>query len=252
MSLPRKKLNDVNTNPIKSADYYNNMGVDRVIEMLYKTDENTTYFPQEIGLEDLDNAFFEYFNESDDFVIEGNKINVFYLQYERWAEFQKTWVLVDEDKNVKTPYITIRRTEKKKGTRYGEIYRIPTPQLFTYVNVPVWENEKVIFLKYKVPEPINIDLVYEVNFISKYRTEINEIDSIIFKKFASILDYVYIKDEVIPIKLEDVTEPDVANDVNNEKLYISKYNFTLKGFIRRKEEFKVVKTYRGINMDYSF
>jgi hypothetical protein len=56
--------------------------------------------------------------------IDGKAVPTFYLDNDRWGEFSKTWKFMDNDKNVPTPYITVRRIDKQAGTRLGTKYRI--------------------------------------------------------------------------------------------------------------------------------
>jgi hypothetical protein len=163
MALPKKIKLTLDTNPPKIGTEYLKYGMDRIEELMRQTDTKTKYLPRTIELEDLDQALFDYVNRDGMKLIIDNKIvPTFYLDNDRWGEFSKTWKFMDNDKNVPTPYITVRRVDKQPGTRIDKKYRIPQPRKFRYMNVPILDNGEVIYLQFKMPEPVIVYLTYEV------------------------------------------------------------------------------------------
>ena len=118
MALPKKKKIDINLNPPKPGSEYLKYGMERIEQLILQTDKKTSYFPKGIGFEDIDSALFNYVEDGYlELTLDGKKVPVFYLDNDRWGEFSKTWKFMDDDKNVPTPYITVRRVKKEKGTR---------------------------------------------------------------------------------------------------------------------------------------
>lgn len=253
--LPKKKQVKYthNINPPKVGTEYLKYGFDRIEELMQLTDVKTQYLPRTILLEDLDQAVFDYVKEEKglELVVEGNKVPVFYLENERWGELQKTWKFIDNDKNVPTPYITVRRTNKEAGTRLGTKYRVPQPRTFRYLNVPILDAGEIIYLVFKMPEPVNVDLTYEVSLFTKYRMDVNLFDETVLKNFASRQEYVFIKGTPFPILFEGFSEANTVENIDGDRYYVTKYDIKILGSIRDEDEYEIVKTLRKPRFGYT-
>lgn len=251
--LPKKKVkHDINVNPPKVGNDYLKYGMDRIEELMNKTDEKTKYLPRTIEFEDLDFGAFNYINEGKmKLVIDGNVVPVFYLENDRWGEFSKTWKFSDDDKNVPTPYITIRRINKLPGTRIGNKARIPQPRKFRYMDVPILEGDDVIYLRFKMPEPTNVDMMYQVSLFTKYRVDVNEYDQMFLRNFSSKQDYVFVKGTPFPLILDSMEEANTIENIDGDRYYVPKYNLKLMGYIQNEEEFEITKTLRKIRTSFT-
>lgn len=250
MSLPKKKKIPVIGNTTTLDSKYLNYGIDRVSELMVKTNTNSDYLPRTILLEDLDMIVFDYVNTNNmKLVIDGKIVPTFYLDNDRWGEFSKTWKFMDNDKNVLTPYITVRRIDKQIGTRLGNKYRIPQPRKFLYKNVPILDNGEIIYLQFQIPEPVNVDLTFEVTLFSKYRVDINKYDEQILRNFTSRQDYVWVKGTPFPLHFEGFAESNTIENIDGDKFFVSKYALKILGSIQNENEFKIVKTMRNVNVN---
>ncbi len=252
--LPKKKIkyDEVIQNPPKIGTKFLEYGFDRIEELMNKTDEKTKYLPRTIDFDDMDKSIFNYVNDGHlKLVLDGEKVPTFYLDNDRWGELEKTWKFVDNDKNVPTPYITVRRTGKSKGTRIGNKIRIPQPMKFAYVDVPILDNGEVVYLRFKMPEPINIDLTYDVNLFTKYRVDVNLYDKIILRIFSSYWDYIWVKGTPLPLFLDDIGEPHSMENIDGDRFYLSTYKIKLQGLIRDESEYELVKTFRKKIISYT-
>ena len=151
---------------------------------------------------------------------------------------------MDNDKNVPTPYITVRRIDKQAGTRLGSKYRIPQPRKFRYMNVPILDNGEIIYLMFKMPEPTNVDLIYEVALFTKYRVDVNQYDEQVLKNFASRQDYLNIKGNPVVLLFEGFAEANPIENIDGDRFFVSKYALKILGFIQDEKEFEIVKTTR--------
>jgi hypothetical protein len=178
---------------------------------------------------------------------------VFYLENERWGEFSKTWKFMDGDKNVPTPYITIRRTGKEAGTRLGTKWRIPQNKAFKYLDVPILDEGQIINLRFKIPEPTNVDLLYEVSLFTKYRVDVNTVDETVYRNFGSRQGYIFPKNHPMPVHLESTEEANTIENIDGDRFYVSKYRLRVLGYIQDEKEFEITKTSRkprfGIKLD---
>lgn len=246
MSLPKSKYN-ININPPKVGTEYLKYGLDRIEKLMLDTNRKTNYLPRTITMKDIDQNFTnEYLAKNDKvkLVLNGEEVPYFFLSNERWGEFSKTWKYADKDKNVAMPYITVRRTNKEKGTRMGDKFRVPQGRNFVYNDVPILDEGEVINLRFKIPQPVNVDMDYEVRLFTKYRKHTNEYDEKLFKAFASIQDYMFIKGNPMPIYLEDMQESNTVDNIDGDRFYMSIYQFKVKGFIQNEDEFEITRTTR--------
>lgn len=252
MSLPKKIKYTLDINPPAVGTEYLHYGIDRIEDLMRQTDVKTKYLPRTILLEDLDQSVFDYVNqEGMKAVLDGRDVPTFYLDNDRWGEFSKTWKFTDNDKNVPTPYITVRRIDKQPGTRLGTKFRIPQPRKFRYLNVPILDNGEIIYLQFRMPEPTNVDLTYEVALFTKYRVDVNQYDEQVLKNFASRQEYVFIKGNPMPLLFEGFAESNPIENIDGDRFFVSKYAIKILGFIQDEKEFEIVKTTRKPKIGYT-
>jgi len=252
MSLPKKVKVTHDTNPPRVGTDYLKYGMERIEELMRMTDAKTKYLPRTILMEDLDQALFDYVNlDGLKLTIDSKIVPTFYLDNDRWGEFSKTWKFMDNDKNVPTPYITVRRINKNIGTRLGTKYRIPQPRKFRYLNVPILDEGEVIYLQLKMPEPTNVDLVYEISLFTKYRVDVNQYDEQVLKNFASRQDYLFVKGNPIPIIFEGFAESNPIENIDGDRYFVSKYAIKVMGFLQDEKEFEISKSVRKTKIGYT-
>jgi len=252
MSLPKKAKLTIDTNPPKVGTEYLHYGMDRIAELMKATNTDTKYLPRTILLEHLDQALFDYVSQYGmKAVIDNKEVFTIFLENDRYGEFSKTWKLMDSDKNIATPYITVRRIDKQAGTRLGTLYRIPQPRKFRYMNVPILDEGQVIYLQFKMPEPVNVDMIYEVALFTKYRVDVNQYDEQVLKNFASRQEYLTINGNPMPLLFEGFAESNTMENIDGDRFFVSKYALKILGFIQDEKEFQVVKTIRKPIIGYS-
>ena len=252
MALPKKKIKySIDTNPPRIGTDFLEYGMDRIEDLMNKTDEKTKYLPRTILFEDMDQAAFDYVDEGKlNLAIDGEKVPTFYLDNDRWGEFSKTWKFTDDDKNVPTPYLTVRRINKEPGSRIGGKARIPQPRKFRYMDVPILDGDEVIYLRFKMPEPTNVDLTYEVALFTKYRVDVNLYDKQVLENFASKQDYVWVKGTPLPLLFDSMEEANSIENIDGDRFFVAKYNIKLLGMLIDEQEFEITKTLRKIKLGY--
>ncbi len=244
MALPKKKT-DFILNPVKVGNEYLKYGFDRIEELMIKTDQRTNYLPRTIKLKDIDASIFDFVKNKDmKLILDGTDVPTFYLTKERWGELAKTWQFVDNDKNILTPYVTVRRTKKEIGTRLGnKKYVVAQHRPFVYVDVPIIDEGEQINLRFKVPQPTSVDLTFEVRLFSKYQNDVNFFDEKILQLFASRQAYTWIKGTPFAIHLEEMNDENVQ-DIKGDRMYVSVYTIKILAFIQDEKNFEIVKTSR--------
>jgi hypothetical protein len=156
-----------------------------------------------------------------------------------WSQFTETWDFKDLDNNVSLPFIsTVRMPEVKYGTNNAGRANIPVRRQFFYYTVPTWDGQRKGVDVYKIPQPIPVDLTFNVKIFCNRMREVNEFNRIMMRTFTSKQAYCQIKGHYIPLKLEDVTDESVK-DISKRKYYISNYKFLMQGILIDEEEFQV-------------
>ncbi|MFW6219222.1 MAG: hypothetical protein ACOC33_00010 [bacterium] len=251
MAIPKKKIR-VNTNK-------NLIGSDRVKEILNQTDTNSTFLPRTIGLKDIDSSSFSFIKDGDIKLnlegydhLKGKQVPVVFLTNERWGEFSKTWVYTDDDKNLPTPYITVRRVTTEKGTHSGDRYNVPQLRKFVYLDVPSLDKDELVMTRYKIPQPITINVPYEIRFFTKYMRDLNSFVEKFYKAFSSMQAYILVNGHYLPVFLDSESDEDTMEDINGDRFYVKVFQIVVRGYIQNQEDFEVTKTVRKKIININF
>ena len=210
-------------------------------ELVDKINKNGTFLPKSLLHADLDGGFLEFVKNELKLVVEGKLVPVvdILITTQNWAQFTETWNFQNLDKNVEPPFISIVRIpEVKFGTNPAVLYNIPNRRQFFYAQVPTWDGNRQGMDVYKIPQPIPVDITYQVKIVCNRMRELNQFNKIILEKFASLQAYQVIKGHYIPIKNTGVSDESVM-DVEKRKYYIQSYDFLMMGFLIDENEFQV-------------
>lgn len=195
----------------------------------------TTIFPRSINFEDIDRAVFDWFNSRDIFIDE-NVVPAFFLSPEKWAEFKKQWEYMDNNRKVSFPYITIRRVGFNLGQQPVK-GRIPGKK-FTIYKLPVDSPSGPTMMHYRVPQPIKVDLDYEVRILAHYISDINAINEMLLRHFASLQAYLDIDKHYMPMLIESISDETESDNVEEERIMHNMYSIQVRGYIIDEDEFE--------------
>lgn len=235
MGFPKKIKKDINLFPEKTL-------YPRRVELLDKINEHGTYLPKSILHADLDRGFLDFVRDDLKVVIEGKIIPVIdiLVTLQNWAQFTETWKFQDLDKNVTPPFISVVRVpEIKYGTHPSLIYTIPNRRHYYYASVPSFDGNKMNVDVYKIPQPVPVDITYNVKILCSRMRELNELNKNILQKFSSRQAYTQIKGHYIPIIWNNITDDASVTEIEKRKYYIQSYEFTLVGFLIDEDEFEI-------------
>jgi len=207
-----------------------------------------TYLPKGILHEDMDRDFIEYVNNDIDLVLGGEEVPVIFLSIQRWAEFSKTWQFSDINKNIKIPFITIvRKPDPQQGTNYAGAFNIPGKPTFTYMKIPTWDGNIKSFDIYQIPQPVSIDLKYEVRLFCNKMRDLNKFNKKLLESFAAGQKYLRINGHPIPLMLESIGDESVISNLDERKYYVQLYTINMLGYLLDQDTFKVTPAIsRGI------
>lgn len=217
------------------------VGRERRQQMLDDITNDGTYLPKGVLHADLDLGMLDFVKDSLELVVDGKKVPTInkIITNQNWSQFVETWDFQDLDKNVSLPFIaTVRMPEVKYGTFQGGAANIPVRREFFYYTVPTWDGQRKGADVYKIPQPIPVDIGFNVKLFCNRMRELNEFNKIVMQTFTSKQSYQQIKGHYIPIILDDVSD-ESAKDLEKRKYYIANYKFTMKGLLIDEEEFQV-------------
>ena len=210
-------------------------------ELLDMINKDGTFLPKSVLHADLDRGFLDFVRDDLQVVVDGQTVPTvdIIITTQNWSQFTETWNFADSDFNVKPPFVTtIRQPEVKFGSNPALIYNIPNRKQYYYATVPNWDGNRMGADVYKIPQPIPVDITYQVKIVCNRMRELNKFNQIILEKFASRQSYMVVKGHYIPIIWNNITDESVM-DLDKRKYYVQSYEFIVLGFLIDEEEFTV-------------
>ena len=210
-------------------------------QLLEFINKDGTYLPQSVLHADLDLGMLEFVKEKLKTTVSGKDINVVdkIITNQRWSQFTETWNFKDPDFNVQLPFITlVRQPEVKYGTNPSTQYTIPNRKQFYYATVPTWNGNQKGFDVYTIPQPVPVDLNFQVKIMCNRMRELNTFNKNVLQTFSSRQAYTFIKGQYVPIIMNNITDESVT-EVEKRQYYIQSYDFTMLGYLIDEEEFQV-------------
>lgn len=235
MALPRKQvIPNINLTPEKIL-------FERREELFKFISEDGTFLPKSLLHADLDRGFLDFVKEDLQTIVEGKIIQPvdIIITTQNWSQFTQTWDFQDLNGNPELPFITtVRNPDVKYGTNPAIIYNIPNRKEYFYSAVPTWNgNIKGIDI-YKIPQPVPVDITYNVKILSNRMRELNEFNKNVIQTFASRQAYRKINGHFIPIIMNNISDESVM-DISRRRFYIQNYEFTMLAFLLDEDEFEV-------------
>tara|TARA_R100001594_G_scaffold134737_1_gene176051 strand:+ start:69 stop:1232 length:1164 start_codon:yes stop_codon:yes gene_type:complete len=204
--------------------------------------EDGTFLPKSVLHADLDLGMLDFVSQELQFSLQGKKVPVLdqILTIQRWGEFTNTWSFVDQEENVKLPFVcVVRQPDVQFGTNPSLQYTIPDRKTFHYAKVPTWDGQRKGMDLYKIPQPVPVDIMYDVRLVCNRMRDLNQFNRIVLQKFSSRQAYTFVKGHYIPIILETISDESQISDLEKRRFYMQNYRFQLQGFLIDEEEFEV-------------
>ena len=234
MALPKKIKNYLPLTPEK-------VGRERRQQMLDDVTEHGTFLPKGVLHADLDRGMLDFVKDTLQLVVDEKTVPTIdkIITNQNWSQFVESWNFQDLDSNVSLPFIaTVRMPEVKYGTFQGGAANIPNRRQFFYYTVPTWDGQRKGADVYKIPQPIPVDITFNIKLFCNRMRELNEFNKIVMQTFTSKQAYTQIKGHYIPITLDSVAD-ESAKDLEKRKYYIANYTFFMKGLLIDEEEFQI-------------
>jgi len=206
-----------------------------------------TFVPKGVLYEDMDRDFIKFVEEDLILTLDGKRVPVFFLTIQRWAEFARTWQFTDKDRNVQIPFVTIvRQPDIQFGTNPVTQYTIPQKQRFDYMKVPNYDGDSVGVDVYKIPQPIAVNLTYEVRFFSYRMREINKFNKIVMQAFQSRQKYINCNGHYFPIILESIGDESTIDQFEQKRFYVQSFEMQLLGYIMDEDDYEVTPAIKRV------
>jgi hypothetical protein len=215
--------------------------VNRRQQLLDRITESDSYLPDSILHDDLDMGMLDYIKENFVVISDGDKIPVIpkILTIQRWGEFSNNWTFSDEDGSVKLPFISvIRKPDVQPGTNPIMQRTIPDRSNFHYATIPTWNGTQMGADIYKIPQPVAIDITFDVTIVCNKFRDLNRFNKIVLQKFSSRQSYTSVKGHYIPLILQSIND-NTPIETDSRKFYLQTYTFLMMGFLIDSEEFEV-------------
>ena len=224
-------------------------------DLLKKSFENNDYLPKKLLLEDLDAGVLEYLKSLNismaNFENKEIAVPIIFLTQERWAEFQKNWKdLKDESgEEISLPFMSIRRMSVKPGT--SPLKRtVPVKKKFTFLRVPTFDGNLASYDLYKIPQPVRVDIAYEMRFFTHYMQDTNvSYQKMIMDGFSDGQGYAAINGYSIPIMMEDPSEDNTVDDISADRKFQIIFPLKVYGKLVDPSAFERVKTINKIQIN---
>ena len=203
--------------------------------------EKGTPFPKPIEYSDIDQEMFNWVDKKFNLVYDGVRLPTYKLySTQRISEYSQTWSQTDDYGNVIMNFKTItRENNPQKGENQGSYFNIPGHKDFAMFYVPVLqENGTEAYDKYTMKQPFAVNFIYSVSIITNKMEILNEMNELMHYEFNAITAYISPNDHPMPLTLEDVSD-ESEYAIDDRKYYSQTFKIKLKGYIIRREDYKV-------------
>jgi len=240
MGIPKRKTN-INVYGInQNTDGPSVTG--RRKELLQEIIKSDTFLPESILHDDLDLGMLEFVKENLVVLSDKQQIPIVpkILTILRWAEYTNNWSFSDKDGNISLPFIAvIRKPDVQFGTNPSIQRTIPDRRDFFYMSIPTWDGNQRGADIYKIPQPIAVDISFDVTIVCTKFRDVNKFNKSVLQKFPSRLAYTKDKGHYFPIVLDRIEDSTPTDTLDGRRFYVQNYSFTMLGFLMDDEEFEV-------------
>ena len=216
-------------------------GIERRRNMSKLILEKGTPLPKPIEYSDIDEAMYKWVDEVIDLSYDGKRLPTYKLySTQRISEYIQEWSNTDEVGNPNINFkIVTRENNPQKGESQGNYYNIPGHKDFAMFYVPVLqENGTEAFDKYTMKQPFAVNFLYSVSIISNKMEVINKMNEMMHYQFSAINAFISPNEHPMSMTLEDISD-NSEYSIDDRKYYSQVYKIKVKGYIIRKEDFKV-------------
>jgi len=223
------------------------MGSQKNIDNLLDSNfNNFNYLPNQILLEDMDLAMF---NAIKDFNLsllnernEIRKVPVVWATQELWAERKQNFGSLDNENGTEIgrPFMVLYRTSVKDGSSPLK-WTIPNSKKFKFLKVPSFDGTLKGFDIYKIPQPVYVDLEYDLVFETHYQQHVNKFYEMIEMETGDRQLYLKVNGYDVASVFESGSENNTL-EINSEMTFQIIYTIKVFGKLVDPTKFEKVQT----------
>ena len=234
MAIPKNFRKNLNIEPQP-------FGVEQRQKLFDDVSNNQGYLPRGITYEDMDSSFIDFVKTKLEVVAEGKKVPVYIVSIQRWYEFYTSWENTDEFGNITLPFIVItRKIDIQKGTTHANNYNIPGFLTWAYLKVPSSNGARDGYDIYKIPQPVAVDIQYEVRFFTTSIRQLNILNAKVQTAFSARQSYITVNGNPMPLILESIGDESQVDNMEQRRYYVQPYTLKLMGYLLNEDDFEVV------------
>ena len=196
--------------------------------------ENSNYLPQKLFLEDHDMGLFNFIKNQGLSMInekgENRRVPVVWATQELWAERKQNFQFMENEngEEIGRPFIAIYRTGVKEGSSplkysipaFNRSQLIQGTQKFKYAKVPVFDGTLKGYKVFKIPQPVYVDIDYEMVFETRYQQQVNKfLEMLNIEAYPDRQGYMKINGYNIPSMMDDPTSNNTFGEINSEQIF---------------------------------
>ena len=203
--------------------------------------DKSPIMPKPLEYEDIDNAFFDFVENTVEIIVNGKKIPTFTLySSQRFSEYSQTWNHSDEDNNVLMNFKTVSRDNNPtSGDNQGGLWNIPGERKYTLLQRTVMDdNGNESYEVYSMKQPYSVDLSYRVNFVTNTFENINLFNQKINELFKSRQCYIRPNGHYIPMVIDQIDDESTYS-IEDRKFYVQSVSIKVMAYIIHEDDFQV-------------
>ena len=101
---------------------------------------------------------------------------------------------------------------------------------------------------YKIPQPISVDIKYEVRLFCNRMRDLNKMNRKILTSFSAGEKYIRVNGHPIPLMLDSIGDESVITNLDERKYYVQLYTINMLGYLLDEDDFIVTPAInRAIN-----
>ena len=229
-------------------------GVERRRNMSKIVLEHGTPLPKAIEYSDIDQSMFNWLDKVVDLAYLGKRIPTYKLfSTQRISEYGQTWKNVDEKGDMVLNFKSLtREPNPQKGENQGPYYNIPGHADISMFYIPVLnDNGTEAFDKYTMKQPFAVNFTYKVSIVTNSYELLNKMNEKMLYEFTAITCYLDVLGHPMPMTLESISD-ESEYAIDDWKYYSQTFDVKVKGYIFRREDFKVERIPSGITLGATF
>jgi hypothetical protein len=115
------------------------------------------------------------------------------------------------------------------------------------MKIPTWDGNRKGYDVYRIPQPISVDIMYEVRLFCNRMRDLNVMNRKMLTSFSSLEKYIRVNGHPIPLILDSIGDESVINNLDERKYYVQLFTIKMMGYLLDEDDFVVTPAIsRGI------